>query len=129
MEGAQKKVLIVDDSEFVHRICRVTLAKFKDCAVLDAMNGFEGIEVLSREGAVDLILLDLNMQVMNGFEFMEKLKGISRWRKIPIIVISSEKKDEDKDKALKLGAWAYVEKAKPEALQGLIEHALGGKSH
>ncbi len=50
-------------------------------------------------------------------------------KKIPIIVISSEKKGEDKDKALKLGAWAYVEKAKPEALQGLIEHALGGKSH
>ena len=122
-----KKVLIVDDSKLVHQICRVTLMSRKDCILFDAMNGYEGLEILAMQQGADVILLDLNMPTMNGFEFLKVVKKNPAYSKIPIIIISSETKDEDIKTARELGAWAYVAKPRSELLKDLIEDALAGK--
>lgn len=123
-----KKVLIVDDSQLIHQMYRLILTRYKNCTLLDAMNGLEALDVLSRETGVDLILLDINMPIMNGVQFMEKIKADGIYKGIPIIVISTEGKEEDTMRALRLGAWGYVVKPfKPEVLHELIERVIAKK--
>lgn len=123
------KVLIVDDSKLIHQMYRLVLMRYKGCALLDAMNGLEALDFLSRENGIDLILLDINMPVMNGVQFMEKLKKEGLYRNIPIIVISTEGKEEDTIRAMKLGAWGYIVKPfKSEALYELLEKVITKKS-
>jgi two-component system chemotaxis response regulator CheY len=120
-----RNLLIVDDSQLIHSMYRLVLSRYEGCKIFDAMNGLEALDVLSRESNFDLILLDINMPVMNGIQFMEKLKKENIYRHIPIIVISTEGKEEDTLRALKLGAWGYVVKPfKPHMLYELIEKVL-----
>ncbi len=125
---ALSKILIVDDSQLIHSMYRLVLNRYEGCKICDAMNGLEALDILSRENSFDLILLDINMPVMNGIQFMEKLKKEGIYRKIPIIVISTEGKEEDTLKALKLGAWGYIVKPfKPHVLYELIEKVQAKK--
>lgn len=119
------KILIVDDSQLIHSMYRLVLNRYSGCSIVDAMNGLEALDVLSRENNFDLILLDITMPVMNGIQFMEKLKKENVYRQIPIIVVSTEGKEEDTLQALKLGAWGYIVKPfKPAMLYELIEKVL-----
>jgi len=124
-----RKVLVVDDSQLIHSMYRLVLNRYKGCRIIDAMNGLEALDVLSRESDFDFILLDINMPVMNGLQFMEKLKRDNIYRSIPIIVISTEGKEEDTMRALNLGAWGYVVKPfKPQALFEIIERVQAKRS-
>ncbi|MDP3112104.1 MAG: response regulator [Thermodesulfovibrionales bacterium] len=123
------KVLIVDDSKLIHQMYKLVLMRYKNCTLMDAMNGLEALDILSRENGIDLILLDINMPVMNGVQFMEKLKKDSLYRHIPIVVISTEGKEEDTIRAMKLGAWGYIVKPfKSESLYELLEKVITKKS-
>jgi two-component system chemotaxis response regulator CheY len=125
---ALSKILIVDDSQLIHSMYRLVLNRYEGCKICDAMNGLEALDILSRENSFDLILLDINMPVMNGIQFMEKLRKEKIYRQIPIIVISTEGKEEDTLKALKLGAWGYIVKPfKPHVLYELIEKVQAKK--
>ena len=122
------KILIVDDSQLIHSMYRLVLNRYKNCKIVDAMNGLEALDVLSKESDFDLILLDINMPVMNGLQFMEKIKKENIYKQIPIIVISTEGKEEDTLRALQLGATGYVVKPfKPHMLYELIEKILSRK--
>ncbi len=117
-----KKVLIIDDSQLIHSMYRLVLRRYSGCRIVDAMNGLEALDILSRESDFDFILLDINMPVMNGLQFMEKLMHDNLYRSIPIIVISTEGKEDDTLRALQLGARGYVVKPfKPLMLYELIE--------
>lgn len=119
------KILVVDDSQLIHSMYRLVLNRYSGCRITDAMNGLEALDVLSREDDFELILLDINMPVMNGLQFMEKTKKENIHRHIPIIVISTEGREEDTLRALKLGAWGYIVKPfKPQMLYDLIEKVL-----
>jgi two-component system chemotaxis response regulator CheY len=122
------KVLIVDDSQLIHSMYRLVLNRYKDCKIVDAMNGLEALDILSRENDFSLVLLDINMPVMNGLQFMEKIKTEKLYRNIPIIVISTEGKEEDTLRALKLGAAGYVVKPfKSQMLYDLIDKICARK--
>jgi two-component system chemotaxis response regulator CheY len=119
------KILVVDDSQLIHSMYRLVLNKYSGCRIVDAMNGLEALDILSTENDFDMILLDINMPVMNGLQFMEKIKKENIHRHIPIVVISTEGKEEDTLRALKFGAWGYVVKPfKPPMLYELIEKVL-----
>ena len=125
---ALKKLLIVDDSQLIHNMYRLVLNRYQDCKVVDAMNGLEALDILSTESDFDIILLDINMPVMNGIQFMEKIHKENLYRNISIIVISTEGREEDTLRALKLGASGYVVKPfKPHLLHELIEKVLQKK--
>lgn len=120
-EKMVKKVLVVDDSALIHQMYRLVMNRY-NCAIVDAMNGQEALDVLSVQGDVELILLDINMPVMNGLQFMEKAAQLGIVKKIPIIVISTEGKEEDTIRGLKLGARGYLKKPfHPAGLHELIE--------
>lgn len=93
-----------------------------------AKNGREGLEALAKHPDTEVIVLDINMPVMNGIQFMEKLKTENLYRHIPIIVISTEGKEEDTLRAMKLGAWGYMVKPfKPPMLFELIDKVMSKK--
>jgi two-component system chemotaxis response regulator CheY len=123
-----RKVLVVDDSKLIQQMYRLIFSKYKGCQVLGALNGLEALDVLASQDGIDLIVLDINMPVMNGVEFMQKLKSEGLYRHIPIIVISTEGKEEDTRKALKLGAWGYIVKPfKTEMLYEMVDKVLAKK--
>ncbi len=120
-----KKVLVVDDSQLIHQMYRLVLKKYEGCMISDAMNGLDALDILSKEKDFDLILLDINMPVMNGIQFMEKIIEGNLYRHIPVIVISTEGREEDTLRALKLGASGYVVKPfKPHMLHDLIDKVM-----
>jgi two-component system chemotaxis response regulator CheY len=120
-----KKLLVVDDSQLIHNMYRLVLNRYQGCRIADAMNGLEALDILSKENDFDLILLDINMPVMNGIQFMEKIFNGNLYRHIPVIVISTEGREEDTLRALKLGASGYVVKPfKPHLLHELIEKVM-----
>ena len=75
-------------------------------------NGKEGIDYLSDVAAkeINLILLDLNMEVMNGFDFLMEREKKTSLKKIPVVILTSSNRQEDIERAYKLGANSYVEK-------------------
>ncbi|NVO00508.1 MAG: response regulator [Geobacteraceae bacterium] len=116
-----KKVLVVDDSALIHQMYRLVMNRYS-CSIVDAMNGQEALDLLAAQKDVDLILLDINMPVMNGLQFMEKAAPLGIVSSVPIIIISTEGKEEDTIRGLKLGARGYMKKPfHPSALHELIE--------
>jgi two-component system chemotaxis response regulator CheY len=118
------KILLVDDSSLIHQMYRLVLTRYR-CDLVDAMNGQEAMEMLAVEKDVQLILLDINMPVMNGVQFLEKASTLGIANRIPIIVISTEGKEEDTIRCLKLGAKAYLRKPfNPSDLHQLIDKII-----
>src|SRR5512137_1279555 len=116
-----KKILVVDDSTLIHQMYRLVMSRY-NCVIADAMNGQEALDILAVQKDVDLILLDINMPVMNGVQFLEKASAIGIVSRIPVIVISTEGKEEDTIRGLRLGAKGYLTKPfHPAELHDLIE--------
>ncbi len=119
-----RKILVVDDSALIHQMYRLVMSRYK-CEIVDAMNGQEALDLLALQNDVQLILLDINMPVMNGVQFLEKASALGITRSIPIIIISTEGKEEDTIRGLKLGAKGYLKKPfNPTDLHDLIEKIL-----
>ena len=119
-----KKILVVDDSSLIHQMYRLVMSRYK-CEIVDAMNGQEALDVLAQHQDIQLILLDINMPVMNGVQFLEKAAQTGLPTKIPVIVISIEGREEDTIRVLKLGAKGYLKKPfNPSDLYSLIEQIL-----
>ena len=107
------KILLVEDNDDDVLMVKRAFKKGKFGNDLHRVeNGKVAIDYLDSDESrdVELILLDLNMEVLNGFEFLEMRKGNERMAKIPVVVLTSSHRNEDIDKANKLGANAYVEK-------------------
>jgi len=112
------KVLTVDDDDGV-REAITTFLEDNDFTVFQAENGRKGLDIIRNEGP-DLVLLDLCMPEMNGFEVLSAVTKESP--DVPMIVISGQRMIEDAIKALKLGAWDYV--TKPILDTAVLRHAV-----
>jgi two-component system chemotaxis response regulator CheY len=112
----EKVVLVVDDSATVRKFVAASL-NMKGFRVVTAMDGVEALERMPAE-KFDLIITDLNMPDMDGFEFIRTLRETPEYRDIPIIVLSSYTDLKNKDLALEIGALAFLEKPlSAEAIQ------------
>jgi two-component system chemotaxis response regulator CheY len=120
-----KKMLTVDDSPSVQKLVKFTL-KAKGFEVSCAGDGMEALDLLEEE-SFDAIILDINMPRMNGLEFLKTIKANEQYAEIPVIMLTTEGQDEDKDRAVSLGATAYMVKPfKPTQLLSLLERILPG---
>jgi len=116
-----KKVMVVDDSALIHQMYKMALQRYK-CTIITAKNGQAALDLLAQHPDIDLILLDINMPIMNGLEFLGKIKDLGSYSRIPIIIQSTEGKEEDTKRGMDLGAAAYVTKpVQTGALHNLIE--------
>jgi two-component system, chemotaxis family, chemotaxis protein CheY len=119
------RVLVVDDSEMLQTMYRLVLRRYEGCEVVIAGNGVEALERLG--GHFDLILLDINMPVMGGLQFLQALKDRGQALPAPVIVVSTEGQDNDIGQAMALGAKAYLVKPfKSSRLHELIGEMMGG---
>lgn len=120
------KVLIVEDSTLQAKMYRTVFGPYPGCQTVFASNGLEALDQLVLEKEIDLILLDINMPKMNGLAFLEAMRR-DGFGHVPVIVISTEGKDEDIRRALELGAKAYVKKPwKPDQIRELIGKIFPG---
>ncbi|WP_305046982.1 hybrid sensor histidine kinase/response regulator [Geoalkalibacter sp.] len=120
------QVLVVDDSLSVRKYAGMMLAA-NGFAVLTASHGLEALEILDAQ-PVDFILTDLEMPVMHGYELLRELGRRGVLGTTPVAVLSSRAGRQHQDKALSLGACAYLVKPFDEnALVGLIRERLAQK--
>lgn len=111
-----KVVLVVDDSATVRKFVAASL-NITGFRVVTAADGVEALEQMPAE-KFDLIITDLNMPDMDGFEFIRTVRETAEYRDIPIIVLSSYTDLKNKDLALEVGAVAFLEKPlSTEAIQ------------
>ena len=112
----EKVVLVVDDSATVRKFVAASL-NMKGFRVVTAADGIEALERMPTE-KFDLIITDLNMPDMDGYEFIRTVRESPEYRDIPIIVLSSMTDLKNKDLALEIGAIAFLEKPlSSEAIQ------------
>jgi two-component system chemotaxis response regulator CheY len=90
--------------------------------VIHAQNGQDAMEKLTKHPDVNLLLVDINMPVMNGLDFIKKIKETGKYEHIPIVIVSTEGKEEDTRRGLALGARGYVKKPfQPSELHALLD--------
>ena len=119
----KKSVLVVDDSATVRKFIATSL-QLQGFKVLTAADGMEALETMPVE-KIDLIITDLNMPDMDGFEFIKSLQATAEYASIPIIVLSSITDPEEKKHAYELGAFSYLEKPfNAESIQREVKRCI-----
>ena len=92
--------------------------------ITEAASGFEALRCLPRE-PFDLIVTDINMPDINGLELVSFAKSNNAYRSIPLIIVSTEKAERDRERGLELGADAYLVKPfEPENLREVVVDLL-----
>jgi DNA-binding response OmpR family regulator len=104
-----KTILIVEDDKFLRELITQKLAK-EGYDTLMAIDGEEGIKKI-KEGKPDLVLLDLILPGIDGFEVLSRMKEDENLAKIPVIILSNLGQREEVERGLKLGANDYMIKA------------------
>lgn len=123
-----KTILIVDDTKLNLRILIDILSR-EGYAVFACTNGLEALELASRINP-DVILLDIVMPELDGFEVCKLLKEKDESKDIPIIMVTSETKSQNIKKALELGAFDYIRKPIDEVeVSARVNSALRFKTH
>ncbi|MCH6269259.1 response regulator [Neobacillus citreus] len=112
-----KKILVVDDD--IRNIFAITTAlENYQVEVLFAENGSEGISILQRNPDIDLVLMDIMMPEMDGFEAIQIIRSIPDFQNIPIIALTAKAMKYDRDQCIEAGASDYI--SKPVNLKQLI---------
>ena len=113
-------VMVVDDSKTV-RSYHGSILKSMGIDVVEAENGMEALEK-SLGSNIDLYLVDVNMPIMDGYSFIQDLRKQNDHKIVPVIMITTQAKDEDKVKAYQVGANLFETKPiRPDQLQAYID--------
>lgn len=120
----QTRVLVVDDAVTVRAYTRQVL-EADGFLVDEAVNGIDGLEH-ALASTPDLLIVDINMQKMDGYTMLRRLRQEQTLRDVPVIMISTEAKDSDREKALLAGAnWYVVKPVRPADLTAAVRLLTG----
>ncbi|MGI5011488.1 MAG: response regulator, partial [Janthinobacterium lividum] len=106
---AGRKVLIVDD-DLRNIFALSTLLERQQMQVLFAENGRDGIEVLEKDPTIEIVLMDIMMPEMDGYDTMRAIRRIPKFRSLPIITLTAKAMKGDRDKCIAAGASDYITK-------------------
>jgi two-component system chemotaxis response regulator CheY len=106
---AQYSCLVVEDSPMMRQLLVLALSRIKSLHVTEADDGLDGLRKLAT-GKFDIILTDINMPIMDGLKLVKRVRSDPTHKNVPIIVITTEGSNEDRQRALQLGANAYITK-------------------
>lgn len=95
------KILVVDDSAALHQTYQITLARY-NCPVLIALSGQEGLNKLTQNPDINLLIVDMHMPHMNGLEFIKRAKAHDAFKNIPVIAVISKGQEQNWQKAIQL---------------------------
>ena len=117
----RRKVLMVDDEERMRKLVRDFLVK-KDFQVLEAGDGEEAIDVFFADKKIDLVILDVMMPKMNGWEVLETIR---KYSKVPVILLTAKAEERDELRGFELGVDEYITKPfSPKILVARVEALL-----
>jgi two-component system chemotaxis response regulator CheY len=106
---AEYSCLVVEDSPMMRQLVVFALGRLKNLSVTEADDGVDGLRKLAAS-RFDIILTDINMPIMDGLKLIQRVRNDPVHKDTPIVVITTEGGKEDRDRALMLGANAYITK-------------------
>ena len=119
-----KSILIVDDDEMVLLAVNELLGQ-EGYDVHTVSSGTEALKRLDKDG-YDLLLLDIIMPEMDGFELCKRIREKERYRETPIVFLTAKSREEDMAKGLEVGANLFLSKPiSPDKLLGIISDTIG----
>jgi len=121
------RVLVVDDEPDVLLLCRLNLEQ-RGHQVLEAPNGDEALD-LAREGVLDLVVLDLMLPGIDGYQVLQALRADDRTSGIPVLVLTAKSLQADRERSRQLGAAAFLTKPfLPDELCDMVDEVLAGEA-
>jgi len=103
---SKRKILVVDDDPTMVKLINVNL-KLNNYSVIEATSGEQALDVLSEE-SLDLVVLDIMMPGVDGWEVLRRIRGSSETREMPVILVTAKTQDSDVIRGWELGADEYV---------------------
>lgn len=107
--GGRMNALVVEDSPPMRRMIVFALSRIRELTVTEAD---DGVDALRRIASMrfDIIITDINMPILDGLKLVKRLRADDAYKDVPIIIITTEGAEEDRQRALALGANAYITK-------------------
>jgi two-component system chemotaxis response regulator CheY len=101
--------LVVEDSPTMRQLIVFALHRIRGLSVVEADDGVDALRKMTAQ-KLDTILTDINMPIMDGLKLVKRVRSDEVMKEIPIVIITTEGADEDRQRALALGANAYITK-------------------
>ncbi len=106
---AEYSCLIVEDSPMMRQLLVFAMSRLKNVTIYEADDGVDALKKLA-SGRFDLIITDINMPIMDGLKLVKRIRSDAVHREVPIMIITTEGSEEDRQRALQLGANSYITK-------------------
>ncbi|HEU4412185.1 MAG TPA: response regulator [Polyangiaceae bacterium] len=106
---ADYSCLVVEDSPVMRQLLVFALARVRNLRVVEADDGVDGLRKLAAT-RFDIVITDINMPVMDGLKLVRRIRSDPTHKDTPVIIITTEGSQEDRQRALQLGANAYITK-------------------
>ena len=106
---AEYSCLVVEDSPMMRQLLVFALSRIRNLRVTEADDGVDGLRKLAAS-RFDIIITDINMPIMDGLKLVKRVRSDPVHKDTPIIIITTEGAEEDRQRALALGANAYITK-------------------
>ncbi len=119
MEKFRNKTVLIVDDEKNNVFALGSYLETMDMKIVSAANGAEAIEMMEKEPKPDIVLMDMMMPVMDGYEALEIMKRRYELKDIPVIAVTARAMKGDQERCLAAGAWDYI--SKPVDIKLLIE--------
>jgi two-component system, chemotaxis family, chemotaxis protein CheY len=113
------RILVIDDSTLMNSYYSHVFGALPDWSVAFAINGRDAIAQIAATGHPDVIVLDVNMPVMNGLEFLDEFRATWPESRSRIVIVSTEGEEQDRRRGLEAGAHEYL--AKPFGTETLLK--------
>ena len=106
---AEYSCLVVEDSPMMRQLLVFALSRIRNLRVTEADDGVDGLRKLAAS-RFDIIITDINMPIMDGLKLVKRIRSDAVHRDTPVVIITTEGSTEDRQRALQLGANAYITK-------------------
>ena len=123
--GTKLTALVVEDSPPMRKMIVFALSRVRGLTVVEADDGVDALRRIAST-KFDIIITDINMPILDGLKLVKRLRADEAYKDVPIIIITTEGAEEDRQRALALGANAYITKPiqAPQVLE-LVREVLG----
>jgi two-component system, chemotaxis family, chemotaxis protein CheY len=117
--------LVVEDSPPMRKMIVFALSRIRELRVVEADDGVDALRRIAST-KFDIIITDINMPILDGLKLVKRLRADEAYREVPIIIITTEGAEEDRQRALALGATAYITKPiqAPQVIE-MVREVLG----
>ncbi len=120
----QKKIMVVDDEPYIARVIKFKLEQ-EGYAVISANDGVTGLDRIRQEKP-DLVLLDVMMPGLTGYEVCQQVKADADLQGIPVVFLTAKGQERDREQGLNMGASDYITKPfSPNRLLELVKSIIG----